>query len=144
MQRAATRRRRVLRELRTRLAEEKARAERVVRVELEDVLARPVSAALDLCHDRGDARDLSVPDDTSVKDRVDNAQVAQLAPSRQTTGAVEERKPRRRPAATGRAVDLAVREDRDVALSQRILTLVLPEDDAVDVPELGLTACANT
>ena len=56
----------------------------------------------------------------------------------QPTGAVEQREPRRGAAAARRAVDLAVREDGDVPLGERILALLLPEDHAVDVAKLRL------
>ena len=70
--------------------------------------------------------------------RVDDAAMTKLLAAGQATRTVEQREPSRRSAAARRAVDLAVREHRDVALSQRALTLLLPEDHAVDVPELRL------
>ena len=42
------------------------------------------------------------------------------------------------PGAARRAVDLAVGEDRDVPLRERLVALVLPEDDAVDAAQLRL------
>ena len=45
---------------------------------------------------------------------------------------------RRESRAAGRAVDLAVGENRDVPLRQGRVGLVLPEDDAVDAAQLGL------
>ena len=65
-------------------------------------------------------------------------QVPELLAARQTAGAVEQREPRGRAAAARRAIDLAVREDGDVALGQRVLALLLPEDHAVDVAKLRL------
>ena len=110
----------------------------IVRVEREDVLAGAIGASLDLGDDRRDARDLGVADDAAAELGVDDAAVAKLVAARKPTRAVEEREPRRRSAAARRAVDLAVREHRDVALGQRALALLLPEDHAVDVAKLRL------
>src|SRR5215210_1179537 len=51
---------------------------------------------------------------------------------------MEDREPRRRPAAAGRAVDLAVGEHGHVPLHERVAALVGEEDDAVDVAKLRL------
>ena len=82
--------------------------------------------------------DLGVPDDAAAELRADDAQVPQLLATRKPSRAVEEREPRRGAAAARRAVDLAVGEHGDVALRERLLALLLPEDHAVDVAELGL------
>src|SRR6185312_14862649 len=61
--------------------------------------------------------------------------LADLEPPR----GVEQCEARRGPAATGRAVDLSVGEDGDVALRLRPpVAFVLPEDDAVDVAQFRL------
>ena len=65
-------------------------------------------------------------------------EVAELGSARQAALRVEQREPGGRPRAARRAVDLAVGEHRHVALRERPVALVLPEDHAVDVPELGL------
>ena len=51
---------------------------------------------------------------------------------------VEQREPCGRSRAAWRAIDLAVREHRHVSLGERLGLLGLPEDHAVDVPELRL------
>src|SRR5262249_29591189 len=68
----------------------------------------------------------------------DDAAVEERLTGRQPPLVVEQREPRRRPAPARRAVDLAGRADGHVPLGQRLLALLLPEDDAVDVSELRL------
>ena len=64
--------------------------------------------------------------------------MAQLGPARQLPAGVEQGEPGRGARAARRAVDLAVGEHGHVALGQRLLALLLPEDDAVHVPQLRL------
>ena len=101
-------------------------------LEHELVRACAMRRALDLGDHRRAPVHLGPVDDPRAELRADDAEVAEL-------GHVEQRHPRRRRAAAGRAVDLAVREHRDVALhGRRAVLLVLPEDDAVDAAELRL------
>ena len=65
-------------------------------------------------------------------------QVPQRLAARQPALCVEQREPRGGARAARRAVDLAVGEHRHVPLRERLLALLLPEDHAVDVAELGL------
>ena len=60
------------------------------------------------------------------------------SPTRQLLRGIEQGKSGRRSRAARRAVDLAVGEDGHVPLGQRVGALVLPEDDAVDIPQLRL------
>ena len=63
----------------------------------------------------------------------------QLLAALELPAGIEKREAGRRPASTGRAVDLAVGEDGDVPLTERrALVDPLEEDDAVDVAELRL------
>src|SRR3954454_12650242 len=100
------------------------------------MLAGAVRRALDLGDHGGHARDIRRADDARAELCADDAEVSQLRAAWQVTRRVEQREARRRGAAAGRAVDLAVGEDRDVAL--HVLALALPEDDAVDVAQLRL------
>src|SRR5262245_25210737 len=116
-------------------AQEKALAQRIPRVERELGGARAVGAALHLGHDRRAAGHLGVADDTREELRVDDREMAKRLAAWQATRRLEEREAGRRAAPAGRTVDLAVGEDRDVPLRERLVVLVLPEDDAVDVPQ---------
>ena len=102
------------------------------------MLARAVRASLDLGDDGRKPRDLRLADDATAELGVDDAQVPKLLAAWEPSRAIEDREARRRAAAARRAVDLAVREDRDVALRQRVVTFLLPEDHAVHVAQLGL------
>src|SRR5581483_8474521 len=117
-----------------RLPQKEALAELVVRVEDELVAAGEVRAALDL---RDHAR-RRLLDDAAGELAAHDAEVAERGSGGEPPLVVEQHEPRRRPAAAGRAVDLPVGEDGDVALRERRSALLLPEDHPVDVPQLGL------
>ena len=102
------------------------------------MLAGAERAPLDLRDDGRRSGDVGVADHPRAELRPDDAAVAELGSAGKAAGAVEEREPRRGSAAARRAVDLAVGEHGDVALREGILSLLLPEDDAVDVAQLGL------
>ena len=96
-------------------------------------------AALDLGDHGRDPRDLRAVHDPRAELGADDAQVPQLRAARELARPIEQREPRGRAAAARRAVDLAVREHGHVALHERRAVVhVLPEDHAVDVPELRL------
>src|SRR5215208_1449760 len=120
----------------TLLPQEEACIQLVGILEHEAVLARAMCGTLDLGDHGRHAGDLGVADDATTELAADAAEVSQLVAARQLSGGVEQRQPCRRAAAARRAVDLPVREDRDVALN--IVALALPEDDAVHVAQLGL------
>src|SRR5437763_1484539 len=82
------------------------------------------------------ARDLGVADHARAELAADDAEMAKLLAARQLARRVEQREPRRCPASTRRAVDLAVGEHGDVPLDVRAFSL--PEDHAVDVAQLRL------
>ena len=84
------------------------------------------------------ARDVGVADDPARELGADDGEVAELGSARQVALRVEQRESGGRPRAARRAVDLAVGEHRHVPLRERPVSLVLPEDHAVHVPELGL------
>ena len=100
--------------------------------------ARAIRAPLDLGDHRREARHIRVAHHAGAELRVHDAPVSKLRATRQPSRAIEQGQPRRRAAPARGAIHLAVREDRHVALGQRILALLLPEDHAVDVAELGL------
>ena len=64
-------------------------------------------------------------------------EMPELLSRRERSGVVQQREPRGRAAAAGRAVDLAVGEDRDVLLHQRrpVSVQLRVEDHAVDALE---------
>ena len=60
-----------------------------------DVLARPESTALDVCHDGGNAGDLVVTHDPGAELGANDAAVDELVSARQTPRAIEQREARR-------------------------------------------------
>src|SRR5215471_4325874 len=96
----------------TLLPEQEAGAELVVVLEQEPVTSGQMRASLDL----GDQSVLVLVDHPAAELAADDADVSELLAARKLAACVEERETRRRAAPAGRAVDLAVGEDGDVAL----------------------------
>ena len=76
--------------------------------------------------------------DAAVEDGIDDRSMAERLADADLAAVVEDRQPGRRARAARRAIDLAVGEDRDVALGQRLVVGWLPEDDAVDAAQVRL------
>src|SRR5450759_4334088 len=130
-------------------AEEKARPDRVRRVEDERLAPGRVGAPLHLGDHRRPPGDHRRADDPTREHRIDDAQVAQHLAGPESALRMQDREARRCPASAGRAVHLAIREDGHVALGQRRPVarsgrLVLPPGDAVDAAQLGLVPVSYT
>ena len=98
-----------------------------------------VRRALHLGYHCRAAPHLGVADHPRRELAADDAAVSQLRAARESPAPVEQGEPCRGAAAARRAVDLAVREDRHVALDERRTGVdVLEEDDTVDVSQLRL------
>src|SRR5581483_2705129 len=88
--------------------------------------------------DLGDDAVRRLLDDPAGELAADDAQVAERLAGAEPPLVVEQGEPRRGAAAARRAIDLAVGEDGDVPLGERLVALLLPEDDPVEVAQLGL------
>src|SRR5581483_12017190 len=120
-------------------AQQEPQPELVLRLEHELVVAREVRRTLDLGDDGGNAGDLGLADDACPELAADDAAMDELVAGPEPSLGREQREPCRGAAAARRAVDLAVGEDGHVALHERrARALLLPEDHAVDVAQLGL------
>src|SRR5436190_7554351 len=114
--------------------QQKPFAELVVGLEHELVPAGQVGTALDL----GDDALGGFLDHPAGELAADDAAVEERLVRRDAPFAVQQREPRGSAAPARGAVDLPVGENGDVPLGERILALVLPEDDAVDAAKLRL------
>jgi hypothetical protein len=127
-----------VRDLCTPLSGGESRREGVVRVEREGMLARSERASLDLRHHRGIPATSASPTTRAVK-----AVPTMLRWSRSWPRGRRRERSRSAsradvPLPQGERSTLSVREDGHVPLDQRVLAFLLPEDDAVDVPQLRL------
>ena len=103
------------------------------------VLAGLEGRAFDLGDDRRASADRrTCLDHAGVEDRIDDRSMAERFADADLAAVVEDRQPGRRSGAARRAIDLAVGEDRDVALGQRLVADGFPEDHAVDATQIGL------
>ena len=88
------------------------------------MLAGSIGGAFDLGDDRRVVTDLGARlDHAGVEDGIDDRSMAERLADADLAAVVEDRQPGRRAGAARRAVDLAVGEDRDVALGQRLLAV---------------------
>src|SRR6476661_765406 len=119
----------------SRSAKQESRAERIARVEAEDVAPRAVGAPLDFGYDgRVPVDRRSVARHPRVEHRVDDRLVAKPLADGDQTALVEDREASRGARSARRPIDFTVGEDRDVALA---VLGRFPEDDPVDAGELG-------
>ena len=106
----------------SRSAQQESASEGIAFVEGEGVLAGLEGRAFDLGDDRWASVDRrTCLDHAAVEDRIDDRSMAERLADADLAAVVEDRQPGRRSGAARRSIDLAVGEDRDVALGQRLV-----------------------